>query len=77
MKKMISIFLAICFCFSLISCTNPGPKINEDDVEWSYCKSPNTGKCYEIITSEEPVLFSGYGYMGMSEIHCEDMPKNH
>ena len=76
MKKMISIFLAICFCFLLISCTNPGPTITEENIEWSCCKSPTTGKCYEITTSTISFTIFCYGFMGMSEIPCEDMPEN-
>ncbi|MCK4540128.1 hypothetical protein KAU09_03175 [Candidatus Parcubacteria bacterium] len=72
---MICIFLAICFCFLLISCSSdPGPTATQRDTTWSYLKSPNTDKCYEIITSQNVVGNAGYGYMGMSEIPCNCMP---
>ncbi len=81
MKKIIKIFLATCFCFLLISCSDDfSQKINTKDANtrWSYIKSPNTGKCYEIIIIKATVVVShqSFGYMGMSEITCDCMPSD-
>ena len=76
MKKIVGIFLAIGFCFMLISCSKVGQEVKEsNDVMWSYLKSPNTGQCYELVTLEQVGAIEGYGYMGMSEIPCDKMPQ--
>jgi len=70
---------AIVYCLVLVGCSQKaGPAVASDQLTaekylWTTMKSPTTGRCYEVATRSETSGYSGYGYMGMSEIPCTEM----
>lgn len=69
------VFLLMAMAAISIACGNAGPSANPENEgvdshgwKWSKVKSPVTGRCYEVLTHSEPYQ----GYMGMSEIPCDD-----
>jgi hypothetical protein len=78
MRKLLgSILLLTILLLLVVACTG-GPssdlEVEEGDVwswDWSTLKSPETGRCYEIVTRQAP--FSDY--MGMAEISCSELPE--
>ena len=38
-------------------------------MEWSIIQSPNTGRCYEVVTWTR-IGFKGYGYAGLAQVPC-------
>lgn len=44
------------------------------DLTWSVAKSPQTGRCFEIVESWDSTgWYLGYGYMGMAEVPCDEV----
>lgn len=66
--------IVVLFIVSLLfaGCDHPGPSVdNPEDLTWSVVESPDTGRCYEVVTRESSVGYSGYGFMAMAEIPCD------
>lgn len=74
MKQPLRLVCIALFFLIFTGCVNTeGPEITESKYTWSIIKSPQTGRCYEIVTMRETLAMEmGFGYMGMSEIPCPD-----
>jgi len=79
MKSNMTISAIVLF-FLLVGCDrNSAPEKNiphamnqPQKLFWEIQKSPNTGRCYEVLTRTMISGYQGYGFMGMSEIPCDE-----
>ncbi len=71
--KARSTLITISLVFLLTGCTDrPGPSMSDpQDFDWSIIKSPQTGRCYEVASRQITRGYSGFGFMGMSEVPCQ------
>lgn len=63
-------------CIALAGCgssAGPAPENETGDFGWSTVRSPETGRCYEVLSHQTSSGNLGHGYMGMAEIPCEDI----
>jgi hypothetical protein len=75
---MRNILLLCATALALTACDgHPGPEVAKNpsaqDFQWTTMKSPNTGRCYEVAIRSETSGYSGFGYMGMSELPCTEL----
>ena len=87
MKRVLCLVCVLALALSTAGClrNSPGPSLasaeeeevtrdpNEPPVTWSFIRSPQTGKCYEVATMRANEPYLGYGYMGMAEVDCEEI----